>query len=222
MCLRPCLFLALQTFFSPSNLKLAQNSARSHSPSQSLTHYFGTLCCTLQTASDAAFAPQNREAPPDVRRSTRRAIMRVCTLIVTFVVAFVAILIGTSPTGVTPPNIPPHSTTTMLPPWPIFRVAIALNEFFEAAAWATRPPPVQVKSLATCAQTLSFEPLLLNHSSLTDLFFSSALAAGPTGRARLPTPSPSTTSSTPSGRRATSSATMLLRRSTSSRTSCAA
>jgi len=37
----------------------------------------------------------------------------------------------------------------MLPPWPIFRVAIALNEFFEAAAVATRPPPVQVKSLAT-------------------------------------------------------------------------
>ena len=28
-------------------------------------------------------------------------------------------------------------------------MAIAVNEFFEAAAWATRPPPVQVKSLAT-------------------------------------------------------------------------
>ena len=60
-----------------------------------------------------------------------------------------AVLIGTSPSGVTPPTVPPGSTTVFLPPWPIFRVAISLNEFFEAAAWATRPPPVQVKSLAT-------------------------------------------------------------------------
>ena len=71
------------------------------------------------------------------------------TVIVALVAVLVGYLIGTSPAGVTPPTTPPGSPTGMLPPWPIFRVAIALNEFFEAAAVATRPPPVQVKTLAT-------------------------------------------------------------------------
>ena len=71
------------------------------------------------------------------------------TIVVAVVAVLVGYLIGTSPAGVTPPNSPPGSPTGMLPPWPVFRVAIALNEFFEAAAVATRPPPVQVKTLAT-------------------------------------------------------------------------
>ena len=71
------------------------------------------------------------------------------TIVVALVAVLVGYLIGTSPAGVTPPTTPPGSPTGMLPPWPIFRVAIALNEFFEAAAVATRPPPVQVKTLAT-------------------------------------------------------------------------
>jgi len=74
---------------------------------------------------------------------------RFCTILVGCIAIGVGVLIGTSPPGVTPPTIPPGSSAGMLPPWPIFRVAIALNEFFEAAAVATRPPPVQVKSLAT-------------------------------------------------------------------------
>ena len=71
------------------------------------------------------------------------------TIVVALVAVLVGYLIGTSPAGVTPPTTPPGSPTGMLPPWPIFRVAITLNEFFEAAAVATRPPPVQVKTLAT-------------------------------------------------------------------------
>ena len=71
------------------------------------------------------------------------------TVVVALVAVLVGYLIGTSPAGVTPPTTPPGSPTGMLPPWPIFRVAITLNEFFEAAAVATRPPPVQVKTLAT-------------------------------------------------------------------------
>ena len=34
-------------------------------------------------------------------------------------------------------------------PWPIFRLAVSLNEVFEALAVATRPPSVQIKTLAT-------------------------------------------------------------------------
>ena len=74
---------------------------------------------------------------------------RLCAIFFALIAILVGVLIGTSPAGVTPPNMPPGSTAGVLPPWPIFRVAIALNEFFEAAAWATRPPPIQVKSLAT-------------------------------------------------------------------------
>ena len=75
--------------------------------------------------------------------------MRTCAIIVAVLAAAIGTLIATSPAGVTPAHVPSASPTTMLPPWPVFRVAIALNEFFEAAAVATRPPPVQIKSLAT-------------------------------------------------------------------------
>ena len=74
---------------------------------------------------------------------------RLCTILVGLIAIGVGVLVGTSPSGVTPPTMPPGSSAGMLPPWPIFRVAIALNEFFEAAAVATRPPPVQIKTLAT-------------------------------------------------------------------------
>ena len=75
--------------------------------------------------------------------------MRASGYIGSIVAALVGLLIATSPWGVAPAHTPPGSPTGLLPPWPIFRVAIALNEFFEAAAVATRPPPVQVKTLAT-------------------------------------------------------------------------
>ena len=75
--------------------------------------------------------------------------MRLSSYLFGAIVAAIAVLIATSPAGTSPPNTPDGSPTGLLPPWPIFRVAVALNEFFEAAAWATRPPPVQIKSLAT-------------------------------------------------------------------------
>jgi len=75
--------------------------------------------------------------------------MRCSALVVGCVAVGVGVLVGTSPSGVTPPVVTAGSAAGMLPPWPIFRLAIGLNEILEAAAWATRPPPVQVKSLAT-------------------------------------------------------------------------
>jgi len=77
------------------------------------------------------------------------ALMRPVSYVGCGVAALIGILVVTSPSGVSPAHTPTGSTTSLLPPWPIFRVAIALNEFFEAAAVATRPPPVQVKALAT-------------------------------------------------------------------------
>jgi hypothetical protein len=53
------------------------------------------------------------------------------------------------PSGVTPPHVPPGSPTLLFPPWFIFRPAVAINEFFAAAAWATTPPPVQILNMAT-------------------------------------------------------------------------
>jgi len=64
-------------------------------------------------------------------------------------IACVVLLVTLQPGGVSTPYTPPGSPTANLPPWPIFRVAVALNGFFEAAAIATRPPPVHVKTLAT-------------------------------------------------------------------------
>ena len=63
---------------------------------------------------------------------------------------WVAYLIGTSPTGVTPPHIPTvGSPMAEVPPWPVFRIAVALNDFFKAAAEATTLPKVRVIELAT-------------------------------------------------------------------------
>lgn len=55
-------------------------------------------------------------------------------------------LIGTSPSGVSPPVA---VTEGALPPWPIFRVAIGLQDFFLGAGEAMSPPDVQVMNLAT-------------------------------------------------------------------------
>ena len=75
--------------------------------------------------------------------------MRCASFTVAALAVAIGVLVASSPSGVAPPVVPDGSATNQLPPWPVFRVAIALNEFFEAAAWATRPPAVQVKSLGT-------------------------------------------------------------------------
>jgi len=65
---------------------------------------------------------------------------------------FVGYLIGTSPVGVTPPLMPTTGFSAVMedvPPWPVFRVAVALNNFFKQAAQMTTLPKVQVIEQAT-------------------------------------------------------------------------
>jgi len=72
-----------------------------------------------------------------------------CSIFVVVVAVFVGYLIGSSPTSKTPMFMPEGSVAQTLPPWPIFRVAVAVNDFFVAAARLTTPPPVRAKNLAT-------------------------------------------------------------------------
>jgi hypothetical protein len=75
------------------------------------------------------------------------------TNVITIWVGLLAVLAGyvvmTSPPGVTPPFVPEGSPTQLLPPWFVFRPAVALNEFFKAAALATTPPQVQIFDMAS-------------------------------------------------------------------------
>jgi len=64
----------------------------------------------------------------------------------------VAIVIGSiilSDKGITPPLVPDKSPTKIIPPWFIFKPAVAVNEFFIKMAQITTPPNVQVINLAT-------------------------------------------------------------------------
>ena len=56
---------------------------------------------------------------------------------------------GTSPAGVSPPLVPGASPLAEVPPWPIFRIAVGLNEMLRGAAEATTLPKVRVIDLAT-------------------------------------------------------------------------
>ena len=66
-------------------------------------------------------------------------------------IGVVAILIGSIifKKGITPPMIPDKSPTKIIPPWFIFKPAVAVNEFFIKMAQITTPPNVQVINLAT-------------------------------------------------------------------------
>ena len=61
----------------------------------------------------------------------------------------ILVLIATSPNGVTPPHIPDGSFTGLIPPWPVFKVAVKINSFFATAARVTTPPDVAALELAT-------------------------------------------------------------------------
>jgi len=66
-------------------------------------------------------------------------------------IGVVAILIGSvifSNKGITPPLVPDKSPTEIIPPWFIFKPAVAVNEFFIKMAQITTPPNVQVINLA--------------------------------------------------------------------------
>lgn len=61
----------------------------------------------------------------------------------------ILVLIASSPNSVTPPHIPENSFTGLIPPWPVFNVAVKINSFFATAARITTPPDVAALELAT-------------------------------------------------------------------------
>jgi ubiquinone/menaquinone biosynthesis C-methylase UbiE len=69
------------------------------------------------------------------------------------IAGIIAIIIGSillgGKGGVTPPKIPLNSPTKIIPPWAIFKPAVALNELFIKLARLTTPPNVQVIQMAT-------------------------------------------------------------------------
>lgn len=65
-----------------------------------------------------------------------------------FIVGF-CILFATSPSGVTPPQTPEGSFMGLVPPWPVFNVAVKINSFFATSALVTTPPDVAALDLAT-------------------------------------------------------------------------
>ena len=65
------------------------------------------------------------------------------------VVVVIGIILATSPRGVTPPHVPDGSFTALVPPWPIFNVAVSINTFFVTLARLTTPPDVAAIELAT-------------------------------------------------------------------------
>jgi len=76
--------------------------------------------------------------------------VRTClTLVIVPIAALVGYLIGTSPAGIVPPHTPEGSPLVSVPPWPVFRMAVALNDFLKAAAEATTLPKVRVIELTT-------------------------------------------------------------------------
>lgn len=68
-------------------------------------------------------------------------------IVVVLAVAF-GYLVGTSPSGVTPAFIPDDSLVKELPPWPIFRFAIALTDTLQNMVYALTPPDIRVRELA--------------------------------------------------------------------------
>ncbi|KAL1528236.1 hypothetical protein AB1Y20_009594 [Prymnesium parvum] len=76
--------------------------------------------------------------------------MRGCVWLGLLLALAVGCLIAaTCPPGADPPHYPPTSTAAGVPPWPLFYIVVALNNFFETMAAATRPPLSQVLSLSS-------------------------------------------------------------------------
>ena len=73
-------------------------------------------------------------------------LMSLPVLAIAVLVGYIA---GTSPAGVSPPLVPGASPLAEVPPWPIFRIAVGLNEMLRGAAEATTLPKVRVIDLAT-------------------------------------------------------------------------
>mmetsp|Transcript_14251 Transcript_14251/g.23732 ORF Transcript_14251/g.23732 Transcript_14251/m.23732 type:complete len:407 (-) Transcript_14251:248-1468(-) len=76
--------------------------------------------------------------------------MKVLHALTLAAAVLVGYLIGTSPSSVSPPHVPEDgSPMADVPPWPVFRIAVALNDFLRGAAEATTLPKVRIIDLAT-------------------------------------------------------------------------
>ena len=74
---------------------------------------------------------------------------RLSSVLALSLAVLVGYLLGTSPPGVSPPHVPAAGPMAEVPPWPIFRVAVGLNDFFRTAWEATTLPKVRVIELST-------------------------------------------------------------------------
>jgi len=87
-------------------------------------------------------------------------------------------LLGTSPQGVSPPHVPSDgSPMAEVPPWPIFRVAVFLNDFFRQGAEATTLPKIRVIELAT-ARWHSYVIYALTKNGVFDAVHATPLSCG--------------------------------------------
>ena len=90
-------------------------------------------------------------------------LMSLPVLAIAVLVGYIA---GTSPAGVSPPLVPGASPLAEVPPWPIFRIAVGLNEMLRGAAEATTLPKVRVIDLATAR----FHPQVIHILTKNDVF----------------------------------------------------
>ena len=112
--------------------------------------------------------------------------MKAWNIIALLLAVLVGYLIGTSPAGVSPPAVPTTSPLSEVPPWPVFRIAVGLNDMLRRAYEASTLPKVRVLDLATArfqsqvihiltkndvrGQGRSFEPPGLHASRCTRLW----------------------------------------------------
>jgi len=78
------------------------------------------------------------------------AFMKLFHLLALALAGFLGYLIGTCPSNVNPPHVPATgSPMPDIPPWPIFKLAVSLNDFLRRATEATTLPRVRVIELST-------------------------------------------------------------------------
>ncbi|KAJ8599504.1 hypothetical protein CTAYLR_007318 [Chrysophaeum taylorii] len=74
--------------------------------------------------------------------------MRLAPLLVAAVALVAGYLIGTSPASVVPPVMPESSLVKELPPWPVYRFFVGLNDVLRYLAEKTTPPDIRALELS--------------------------------------------------------------------------
>lgn len=81
----------------------------------------------------------------------------------------IAYLVGTSPKSVVPPVFPASSMVNELPPWPLYRFFVGLNDVLRYLAEATTPPDVRALELANSFWQSVTTYALLEHGAIDAL-----------------------------------------------------